>query len=518
MTPAPISEPNDNRLPIAYSYVRFSSAGQREGTSVDRQVTMGREWAEKNNYEYSNDTFEDLGVSGFTGANLEKDGGLGDFLKAVEIGSIKEGSVLLIEKFDRFSRMPRITAQRLFEDIVLAGVNIVTTHNGKLYTKEILDNEIGAALEIVLGFQFAHDFSKTLQDRVGKAWKINADKVKDGSRKRTTRVPSWIKVVGSSLETTTFEVIEDKAKVVRRVFAEFADGKASTRIAKEIREDGIPTLSGRGTWARTMVNAIVQEVTPYGTLLIGQGSNKERKIVDEMKDYYPRIIDQDTQRRVLMRLKSGNSGAGGSFKGSPKNKTRGRLVGVLRSNEGNKAHVKRNNRSIGYYDYITAKYIGTVMMIDSVLINHWDEVLQGLDVSTSPEIESTEAGVVAYIEEQLVEVTRKNSETPTPAYERIILGLKANLEEAREEVREMQSALRFDKAVPREIAMLDIADANVWVRRVIKEARVTKVGKGKAAKVRLELELKNGVRMGIGDESAEVFGFQEIERGYVGEA
>ncbi len=191
-----------NTLPIAYSYVRFSSVTQKDGTSVERQVAMGKEWAEANNYEYSSETFEDLGVSAYSGANMEEDGGLSEFLKAVESGWIEKGSVLLLERLDRFSRLPRYIAQRKFEDIIMAGVDIVTTYNGKLYTKEMILNEVGAALEIILGFQSAHEFSKNLSDRVGKAWKINATKVRDGTRKRTTRVPSWIKVVGSSLRQT----------------------------------------------------------------------------------------------------------------------------------------------------------------------------------------------------------------------------------------------------------------------------------------------------------------------------
>jgi DNA invertase Pin-like site-specific DNA recombinase len=90
-------------MPIAYSYVRFSSEGQRGGNSVERQTKAAREWAEKNGYALSTDTFEDLGVSAFRGGNAAE-GRLGEFLEAARSGAIPKGSVLVVENLDRISR------------------------------------------------------------------------------------------------------------------------------------------------------------------------------------------------------------------------------------------------------------------------------------------------------------------------------------------------------------------------------------------------------------------------------
>ena len=150
-----------NTLPTAYSYVRFSSVTQKDGTSIERQVAMGKEWAEANNYEYSSETFEDLGVSGFTGAQLEDGGALARFINAVEDGMIQKNSVLLIERFDRFSRTNHWEAADLLRKVIKAGVNVVTTYNGKLYDHEAL-NSMSGTIEIILGFQSAHEFSKNL--------------------------------------------------------------------------------------------------------------------------------------------------------------------------------------------------------------------------------------------------------------------------------------------------------------------------------------------------------------------
>ncbi len=59
----------DRDLTTAYSYVRFSSEGQSEGTSIERQTKRAQEWCEREGYRLSTETFEDLGVSAFKGTS-----------------------------------------------------------------------------------------------------------------------------------------------------------------------------------------------------------------------------------------------------------------------------------------------------------------------------------------------------------------------------------------------------------------------------------------------------------------
>lgn len=51
-----------------YSYIRFSSMRQNDGSSYERQIRMAREIAAKYDLELVND-YQDLGVSAFKGAN-----------------------------------------------------------------------------------------------------------------------------------------------------------------------------------------------------------------------------------------------------------------------------------------------------------------------------------------------------------------------------------------------------------------------------------------------------------------
>lgn len=293
----------DQHQTIAYSYVRFSSEGQRDGNSIERQTKRAQEWCQREGYSLSTETFEDKGVSAFKGANADV-GKLGAFLEAVEKGAIEEGSILIVENLDRLSRQHFDEGYMLIKRITLAGINVVTLSDNKMYRAgEPLS--LGDAFIMLAGFDRANQESRYKSERVGAAWKSNAEKVADGSRKRTTKVPAWIKFKGDSLENGTFTVIEDKAALIRELFERYANGEPTSGMATDLRNRGIPTLSGKGNWTGPLVYMLVREVTPYGTLQIGKGTKKERVIIDTVADYYPRIVDEEIARRVRHRIQTG---------------------------------------------------------------------------------------------------------------------------------------------------------------------------------------------------------------------
>ena len=100
----PHSEGQNPERPLreAFSYLRFSTSIQAAGDSVRRQLKLSDDYVKKHNL-HLNRTLTDKGISGFRGANLQQ-GALGAFIKAIEMGKVKPGSVLLVESFDRLSR------------------------------------------------------------------------------------------------------------------------------------------------------------------------------------------------------------------------------------------------------------------------------------------------------------------------------------------------------------------------------------------------------------------------------
>src|SRR5690242_10265041 len=105
----------------AYSYLRFSTPEQLKGDSFRRQLDAARRYAEQHGLVLDEElTFRDLGVSAFRGRNAES-GSLRDFRRAVEDGVVERGSFLLVESFDRISRMDPWAALPVLQEIINAG-------------------------------------------------------------------------------------------------------------------------------------------------------------------------------------------------------------------------------------------------------------------------------------------------------------------------------------------------------------------------------------------------------------
>ncbi len=99
----------------AYSYIRFSSAKQAQGSSLERQQeNLSRFLAENPQYELAETRFEDLGISGWSGEHLGH--GLGKLQAAVNAGIIEAGDIIVIEAIDRISRLPLEDAVSLTRD------------------------------------------------------------------------------------------------------------------------------------------------------------------------------------------------------------------------------------------------------------------------------------------------------------------------------------------------------------------------------------------------------------------
>ena len=122
--------------PTAYSYKRWSSAIQGKGHTDERQTELAEEYAAREGLILDTKrNMSDSGVSGYSGKNV-KDGALGAFLKAIEAGEIAPGSFLLVEDVDRLSRLPIMEALAVFQQIIGAGITVVTLRDGQKYSTE----------------------------------------------------------------------------------------------------------------------------------------------------------------------------------------------------------------------------------------------------------------------------------------------------------------------------------------------------------------------------------------------
>ncbi len=259
-----------------------------------RQTKLAEDYARSHRLDLDRDlNLRDLGVSAFRGDNLAT-GALGAFLDAVKQGVVERGSYLLVESLDRVSRATARKAVRVLEDIVEAGVTVVTLNDGKAYTEESLDGF--DFLMAVLVLIRAHEESATKARRLKAAWHGKRLKVRDEAL--TAITPGWIELDSERRP----QLIEAHAKVVRRIVTDSLRGVGKHSIAKKLNTEGVPTFGRAKQWHRSYIDKILTAPALVGTFVPHVEEHREGKLrrvpQKPVENYFPAVVDNDTFERL----------------------------------------------------------------------------------------------------------------------------------------------------------------------------------------------------------------------------
>lgn len=269
-------------MPDAYSYLRFSSSRQATGDSLRRQTELAREYCAAHNLTLREElSYKDLGVSAFKGANA-KTGRLADFLEAVKLGRVKQGSFLLVESLDRISRDSAHLAAALLTELVEAGVVVVTLLDEHIWDKSTISNTNDFLYSVML-FARAHDESFHKSKRNLKLYK--------GRRDRDERIicntgPGWLQ---KNKSLKCWELVPERAEAVRRVFKEFLSGRSAHSICQQANLERWPRPSihskrGDG-WHVSLVRRVIANRAVTGVYTEQSGKEHE--------GFFPRVISDE---------------------------------------------------------------------------------------------------------------------------------------------------------------------------------------------------------------------------------
>jgi len=266
-------------MPIAYSYMRFSSGKQAKGDSFRRQEDLVKEYLESHP-DIELDTslnLKDAGLSAYTGLHAKK-GALGVFIRLVENGDIAKGSYLLVEHFDRLSREEVLTAQTQFLQLINDDIVVVTLADGREYSRQSVNaNPMELFMSIMLMVK-AHDESSEKARRVKNAWTQKMLRVADGVQ-LTKRVPFWIN------KEDRRKSIPEKVAVVKRIFQLSADGLGGQRITTILNDEGVSPPTAKATkWGISSVKKVLNSEAVFGVLNTADGVRHE--------GYYPKVITE----------------------------------------------------------------------------------------------------------------------------------------------------------------------------------------------------------------------------------
>lgn len=299
----------------AYSYVRWSSAKQKNNDSLQRQIDYRDKWLKKNP-DYVLDqkiSLKDDSVSAYRGKNLDKHyGDLGRFIEVVEHENspIPPDSVLLIERLDRFSRGNAMTAVNAIHRLIINGVRVVCTADDLEITEEN-SGDLKVILPVIVALCLAHEESKTKSKRIQHIWDEKRKEVYEGKRLLSHHLPAWLTL---DQKTKNIVIIKDKVEVIKYIFKRTLDGIGQKSLCKELNEKYNhlvePTEKRPNPkWNTSYISALLKDRKVIGEL---QPRRRNKKGIPEdlgqpIKDYFPPVIKEKdfyaAQTQVAMRRK-----------------------------------------------------------------------------------------------------------------------------------------------------------------------------------------------------------------------
>ena len=295
-------------MPTAYSYVRFSTPEQIKCDSIRRQVELSQNYAEAHGLTLDDSLqLTDLGVSAFNSANATT-GKLGLFISAIESGTVKAGSYLLVESLDRLSRAEIMTALNQFTSILSKDISIVTLADNRVYTKGSI-NDIGNLMYSLMVMSRAHEESLTKSRRLSAAWENKRKKARVSGHKLTKTCPAWVE-----LKNDVFHVIPDRVEIVKEIFQMALDGLGYVSIAKRLNLVQKKTFDAGGKtsngWHNSYVVRILKNPAVFGQFTPHIYVDGKRVPQEPIEHYFPEIISQQDYYAVQAAITS-RRGKGG---------------------------------------------------------------------------------------------------------------------------------------------------------------------------------------------------------------
>ncbi len=311
-------------MPVAYSYIRFSSKKQEQNDSVKRQTRLRDEWL-RQHPEMTLDTtisLQDLGVSAFRGRNLDPEwGDLGKFIDLAERqdSPIEKGSILLLERLDRFSRQRVSIAYTALMRLVQAGIKVVVLDPvAHQIDKENVD-QLHVVLPIVTNLCLAHEQSREKSKRVSHAWISRREDARAGKKIFTKRIPAWMRY---NAKSNKLELDPDAAEAVRFIFKRTAEGLGQVQLVREMNKSYAPIAPKKRNgnspkWNTSYICKILNDRSVIGDFQPHTIKEGKKRVPDgePISNYFPRVVTDElfyqAQYQKSLRKKEKSQSASG---------------------------------------------------------------------------------------------------------------------------------------------------------------------------------------------------------------
>lgn len=285
----------------AIVYARFSTADQRHGFSLERQTTLGLEYAAQHGWTVEK-TISDEGKSAFHGANRVEGSELHTFELEARNG-LHSGKTLVVENIDRLSRQGAKIAAELIWGLNRHGVDVATYHDNTTYTAAN-GGDMMELFGLIIKAQLAYEESVKRSDRTKATWDNRYAGISSGSRKTMAgRAPSWVKRVENG-----YVLDEHRANVLNEIFDLYIDGMGIHLIANKLNERGEPSWAvnkkrvTRGGWYVAYIYRLLQKRAVLGEYETLKGETLAT-------DFFPQAITAEkfNQAQAVLAMKKSNA-------------------------------------------------------------------------------------------------------------------------------------------------------------------------------------------------------------------
>jgi DNA invertase Pin-like site-specific DNA recombinase len=301
----------------AVRYARWSRGEQKDGDSLRRQDREFQEFCRRHDLE-PHPTYElppDDGRSGFHSDNFIN-GSLNEFMLHVKDKSIEQGTVLVIERQDRFSRDDPWTAAGNFKQVLETGASIGICSTNNIYDHEDFVGKPMVPMMIYLEAMQAHEYSKALRARLLSAWSGKRERAKkeeicpegktviSKGEFMTAMRPHWLKAHGYTVKLPSgkdrfivegYNLVQDRVDAVKRIFELACQGHGCKVIADKLQAEGIKTAEGKPRWHPNFIIRIIQNRAVMGEFQprMRVTRHKSVDVGEAIPGYYPKIIEAE---------------------------------------------------------------------------------------------------------------------------------------------------------------------------------------------------------------------------------
>ena len=279
-------EPQKKRMA---AYCRVSTDQAEQLSSYEAQVNFYTGFINNHpDYEMAG-VYADEGISGTNTKKREQ------FNKMIEDCKAGKIDIIITKSISRFARntLDCLNYVRLLKDLGI----------GVIFEKENI-NTLDSKGEVLLSIlsSLAQDESRSISEN--STW---------GIRRRFEQGKVHVnhtKFLGYDKDENGELVINEKqAKIIRRIYAEYLDGKGTNRIAKDLERDKVPKWDGTFKWYESSIRKMLSNEKYKGDALLQKTytvdflSKKRAENDGDVPQYYvenshPAIIDKDTWEAV----------------------------------------------------------------------------------------------------------------------------------------------------------------------------------------------------------------------------